>query len=454
MKMKVDTVFKNGKIVTPHCTFYGGIAVKAGKIAAIGIDNSLPDGDIVVDLEGKLIMPGIIDNHVHFSSNIGDPDKEDYVSGTKAAAASGITMISDMPTGVPGVLNADLLKEKISMAEEHAYIDFMLYGGAGSDNNDALQGMADAGCVAFKTYMVGSSGYSCGNDGSILKLLKAVAKTGIITGWHSENGLLIDPLIEKLKAEGRIDPMAHIESRPNYTEYEAISKLIIFNRIARAKLHIIHLSTKEGLELIRIARSEGMDITAETCPHYLLATSEYMEKVGPLAKIIPPLRSEEDRQAMWMGLTDGTIDYICSDHAPHTKRSKEIGWDNIWEADNGNPGVETLLPLMLDQVNKQVLSLQMLVYYLSARPAQIFNVYPNKGSLIVGTDADMTVVDMDIEWTINPDDMYSKARETTMFNGWKVKGKPVMTIVRGVIVAENGIIVGEKGYGKLQKRLP
>jgi len=452
--MKVDTVFKNGKIVTPHCTFYGGIAVKAGKIAAIGIDNSLPDGDIVVDLEGKLIMPGIIDNHVHFGSNIGDPDKEDYVSGTKAAAASGITMISDMPTGVPGVLNADLLKEKISMAEEHAYIDFMLYGGAGSDNNDALQGMADAGCVAFKTYMVGSSGYSCGNDGSILKLLKAVAKTGIITGWHSENGLLIDPLIEKLKAEGRIDPMAHIESRPNYTEYEAISKLIIFNRIARAKLHIIHLSTKEGLELIRIARSEGMDITAETCPHYLLATSEYMEKVGPLAKIIPPLRSEEDRQAMWMGLTDGTIDYICSDHAPHTKRSKEIGWDNIWEADNGNPGVETLLPLMLDQVNKQVLSLQMLVYYLSARPAQIFNVYPNKGSLIVGTDADMTVVDMDIEWTINPDDMYSKARETTMFNGWKVKGKPVMTIVRGVIVAENGIIVGEKGYGKLQKRLP
>ncbi|GAG91402.1 unnamed protein product, partial [marine sediment metagenome] len=282
----------------------------------IGIDNSLPDGDIVVDLEGKLVMPGIIDNHVHFGSSVGDPDREDYVSGTKAAAASGITMISDMPTGVPGVLNADLFEEKISMAEEHSYIDFALYGGAGSDNNDALQGMADAGCVAFKTYMVGSSGYSCGNDGDILKLLKAAAKTGVVTGWHSENGLLIDPLIEKLKAEGRIDPMAHIESRPNYTEYEAISKLIIFNRIAGAKLHIIHLSTKEGLELIRMARSEGMSITTETCPHYLLATSEYMEKVGPFAKIIPPLRSEEDRQAMWRGLADGTIDYICSDHAP------------------------------------------------------------------------------------------------------------------------------------------
>lgn len=452
--MKVDKVFKNGKIVTPHYTFYGGIAVEAGKIAAIGVDNSLPDGDIVVDLEGKTVMPGIIDNHVHFGSSVGDPDREDYVSGTKAAAASGITMISDMPTGVPGVLNADLFEEKISMAEEHSYIDFALYGGAGSDNNDALQGMADAGCVAFKTYMVGSSGYSCGNDGDILKLLKAAAKTGVVTGWHSENGLLIDPLIEKLKAEGRMDPMAHVESRPNYTEYEAISKLIIFNRIAGAKLHIIHLSTKEGLELIRMARSGGMSITAETCPHYLLATSEYMEKVGPFAKIIPPLRSEEDRQAMWMGLADGTIDYICSDHAPHPKRKKELGWDNIWKAGNGNPGVETLLPLMLDQVNKRALSLQMLVYHLSARPAQIFNVYPNKGALIVGTDADMTVVDMDIEWTINPDDMYSKSRETTMFNGWKVKGKPVMTVVRGEIVAENGVVIGEKGYGILQKRLP
>ncbi len=390
---------------------------------------------------------------MHFGSLVGDPEREDYKSGTQAAAASGITTIADMPTGIPGVLDAEHFEEKREMAEEYAYIDFALYGGAGHDNNDALQGMADAGCVSFKTYMVGSSGYSCSNDHKILSLLRTAAKTGIVTGWHCENGLLIDPLIEKLQEEGRVDPMAHVESRPNYTEYEAISKLILLNRIAGATLHIIHLSTKEGLALIKTAKAEGMNITTETCPHYLLTTSEYMKKMGPFAKIIPPLRSEEDRLALWRGLAEGTIDYICSDHAPHSKSNKMAGWKNIWEAGNGNPGTETLLPLMLDRVNKGDLTLQKLAYYLSARPAQVFNIYPKKGSLLVGTDADITVVDMDAEWTIKAENMYSKSRETSMFNGWNVKGKPVMTVVRGEVVAEEGIVVGEQGYGKFQLRL-
>ena len=451
---KVDKVFKNGKIVTPYSLFKGGIAVKDGKIVAIGSDMVMPKGEIVVDLSGKVVLPGIIDNHVHFGSRIGDLDKEDYRSGTQAAAASGITTIADMPTGVPGVLDVAGLEKKREMAEKHAFVDFALYGGAGYENNNALQGMADAGCVAFKTYMVGSSGYSCGNDHEILELLKAASKTGVVTGWHAENPLLINPLIKKLKEEGRVDPMAHVESRPNYTEYEAISKLILFNKIAGATLHIIHLSTKEGLAIIKTAKAEGMRITAETCPHYMLTTSKYMEKVGPFAKIIPPLRSEEDRKAMWKGLADGTIDYICSDHAPHPKSNKMAGWKNIWDSGNGNPGTETLLPTMLDRVNKGDLSLQRLAYHLSTRPAQVFGMYPKKGSLMVGADADITVVDLDAEWIIDSETMYSKSRETSMFAGWEIKGKPVQTIVRGVTVAHNSVVVGEEGYGKFQKRLP
>ncbi len=450
---KVDKVFTNCKIVDSHGMYKGGIAVDDGIIVAIGAEIALPKGEIVVDIEGKIVLSGIIDNHVHFGSRVGDPEREDYKSGTQAAAASGITTISDMPTGVPGVLDVEGFKEKKEMAEKYAFVDFALYGGAGYDNNDALQGMADAGCVAFKTYMVGTSGYSCGNDHKILGLLKAAAKTGVVTGWHAENPLLIDPLVEKLKAEGRIDPMAHVESRPNYTEYEAISKLILFNKIAGATLHIIHLSTKEGLAFIKAAKNDGMKITAETCPHYMLTTYDYMEKVGPFAKIIPPLRSEEDRQAMWQGLADGTIDYICSDHAPHPKSNKMAGWENIWAAGNGNPGTETLLPTMLDQVNKGSLTLQKLVYNLSERPAQVFKMYPKKGSLMVGADADLTVVDMNVEWNINAENMYSKSRETSMFDGWKVKGKPVLTVVRGEIIAENGVVVGEEGYGQYQKRL-
>jgi len=449
----VDKVFRNGKIVTPFGIFSGGVAVNEGKIVALGLDSGLPKGDVVIDLENKVVFPGIIDNHVHFGDQTGDPDREDYASGTMAAAASGVTLICDMPTGNPGVLNAEMFEEKRKYAEKNAYIDFALYGGAGSENSKSLQGMADAGCVAFKTYMVGTSGFSCSDDGKILGLLKTAASIGIVTTWHCENGALIDPLIEKMKADGRLDPMAHVDSRPNYTEYEAISKLLILNRIADAKLHIIHLSTKEGLELIKSAKAEGMRVTAETCPHYLLATSSFMNDVGPYAKIIPPLRSEEDRHAMWKGLKEGIIDYICSDHAPHSKKNKDAGFENIWLAGNGNPGVETLLPLMLDQVNKKNLNLQQIAYFLSTRPSQVFDLYPKKGSMLVGSDADLTVVDMNEEWIILPEKLYSKSRETSMFNGWRVKGKPILTVVRGEIVAKNGVVVGNKGYGKFQKRL-
>ena len=449
----VDKVFRNGKIVTPAGIFQGAIAVEAGKVVAVASNATLPNADVVVDLDGKIVLPGIVDNHVHFGSSKGDPEREDFESGTRAAASGGITTISDMPTGVPGVLNAEHLEEKKRYADGCAYIDFALYGGAGCENEDALQGMADGGIVAFKTYMVGSSGYSCGDDDKILRLLEAAAKMGVVAGWHAENGFIIDMLIEELKAAGRVDPMAHVESRPNYTEYEAISKLIIFNRIVKAHLHIVHLSTKEGLEMIRAAKAEGMHITTETCPHYLLLTSKDMEKYGPNAKGIPPLRSEEDRLAMWRGLRDGTIDYVCSDHAPGLPSRKKAGWENIWLAGNGNPGVETMLPLMLHQVNKGTITLQQLAYKMSTRPAQVFNLFPKKGAVMVGSDADLTVVDLDAEWTIKAENMYSKAKETTIYEGWKVKGKPILTVVRGETVAEDGVVIGKTGYGKFQKRL-
>ncbi|MFC1803132.1 dihydroorotase family protein, partial [Thermoproteota archaeon] len=365
---------------------------------------------------------------------------------------SGITTISDMPTGNPGVLNVSLMKEKLESAKKNAYVDFALYGGAGKNNLDELEAMVKAGAIAFKTYMIGQGGYSCGDDPYILELLKKASEINAITGWHAENGNLIDYLVQELKNKDRKDPMAHVESRPNYTEYEAISKLIIFNKIAKAHLHIIHLSTKEGLEMIKAAKETGMKITTETCPHYLLLNYEYMDKVGPYGKFIPPMRSEEDRLAMWKGIHDGTINYICSDHAPHTKKSKDAGKTDIWKAGNGNPGLETMVPLMLDQVNKGNLSLQQLVKLLSENPAKVFKMYPKKGSFKIGSDADLTVVDLNKKWRITADKMYSKSADTTIYEGWEVKGKPTITIVRGKKVAEDGVVIGERGYGEYIKR--
>lgn len=451
--MALDTVYKNALIVTSSYTFKGALGVKSGKIASITDNNSLSDADEIVDLKGMHVFPGFIDNHVHFGSGNESPDKEDYISGTKAAAASGITTISDMPTGNPGVINVTLMKKKIEYANKNAYIDFALYGGAGKDNIHELEGMINAGAVAFKTYMIGKGGYSCSNDPKILELLKKASKINAITGWHAENGDLIDSLVQELKKDCRKDPMAHVESRPDYTEYEAISKLIMFNQIAKAHLHIIHLSTKEGLKMIKSAKDRGMKITTETCPHYLLLNYDYMKKVGSYGKFIPPMRSEEDRLAMWKGIQNGTISYICSDHAPHTKKSKDAGKDDIWKAGNGNPGLETMVPLMLNQVNMGNLSLQQLVKLMSENPAKVFKMYPKKGSLKIGSDADFTVVDLNKKWTIKADKMYSKSADTTIYEDWRVKGKPIITIVRGKKIAEDGVILGERGYGEYIKPL-
>jgi dihydroorotase-like cyclic amidohydrolase len=177
------------------------------------------------------------------------------------------------------------------------------------------------------------------------------------------------------------------------------------------------LSTKEGLELIRRAKAEGMLITAETCPHYLMFNSKYFEEMGPYARCIPPLRSEEDRLSMWQGLMDGTIDFISSDHSPKTKAQKDLGWENIWLAPNGSPGVETMLPIMLDQVNGGIIQLQKIAYAMATRPAQVFDIYPRKGVIMLGSDADLAVVDM------------------------KKEG------------SEDGTVIGKKGFGKFQKRI-
>jgi allantoinase len=449
----MDKVFKNGKIVTPLGLVEGDLGIKGGLITSISKPSHTPEAQDTLDIKGMTVFPGFIDNHVHFGGGLTDPKREDYITGTKAAASSGVTSISDMPTGDPGAINIRLLKEKIAYAEKHAYIDFALYGGAGATNIDDLKPMIDAGIVAFKTYMIGNGGFMCKEDQKILKILKIAAENKVVTGWHAENIDLINPLINELKEAGRVDPMAHIESRPPYTEYEAISSLIQLNRVANAPLHIIHLSTKIGLEMVRAAKAEGMNITAETCPHYLLLNYDYMKKVGPYGKFIPPMRAEEDKLALWSGINDGTIDYICSDHAPHTKESKDAGWENIWLSGNGNPGLETIVPLMLDQVNKGRLSIQQLALLLSTRPAKLFKLYPKKGIITLGSDADLTIVDMKKEWAIKAEYMYSKSAETTIYEGWEVKGKPMLTVVRGEVVSENGEIVGKMGYGRYQKRL-
>jgi len=255
----------------------------------------------------------------------------------------------------------------------------------------------------------------------------------------------MDYMTAKLKAAGRTDPLAHVEARPPIAEAESIQRAILFAAETGCKLHIYHLSSKEGVQLIKAAREKGVQVSAETGPHYLLLDCNYMQKVGSILKMNPPVRSREHGEALWLGLLDGTVEVIATDHSPHTPEEKIK--DNIWEAIPGFPGVETSVPLILTQVNEGRLSLMTYVKLASENPARVFNLYPRKGTIQINTDADFTIVDMEKEGVITSEKLHSKSK-ITPFDGWRVKGLPVYAIVRGNIVMKDGEIVG-KPHGEL-----
>ena len=444
----VDLIIKNGTIVTSRGRFRAGIAVDEGRIVLVGSESHLPDADSVIDAEGKCVLPGVIDAHVHFRDP-GNPEREDFANGTAAAASGGVTTVLDMPGTVPAVLSADVFQEKVESIRDKAYVDFGLYGGATAENLEDLEGLAQAGAVAFKTYMPKGTSYSASDDVSLFRVFEKLASTSLRCSVHAENGAIIEYLAQKLLAEGRRDIMVHAESRPNFVEAEAISKAIVFANAVKAKVHIAHTSSSEGVQILQSAKAIGQKVTSESCPQYLLLTADDFRKEGPYAKIQPPLRSTTDVEALWEGLRNGIIDIVASDHAPYTKAEKEPGFTDLFKARSGMPGVETMLPLMLTKVNEGELSLERLVEAMSESVSRIFGLYPRKGKIEIGSDADFTIVDMGCEESIKAADLHTKWPESIVYDGWKVKGVPTATIVRGELVMREGQIVGKLGSGKL-----
>ncbi|MFQ6075776.1 MAG: dihydroorotase family protein, partial [Candidatus Bathyarchaeia archaeon] len=283
---------------------------------------------------------------------------------------------------------------------------------------------------------------------SLVKVLKAVKETGLRLSVHAEDSNTVNTLINRLKREGRSDPMAHVESRPIHVEEEAIARLIGLARGVGTPIHIAHMSTRGGVQLVRDAKASGQALTAETCPHHLLLTSEAMEEYGPYAKINPPLRGGEDVEELWRAVNNGTIDIVASDHAPYTQEEKDVGWKDIWRAPSGTPQIEVMLPLLLTEVKRGRISLERLVEVTSEAVARTFGIFPMKGAIQVGSDADLVIVDLEAEGEILVDRLYTKARNITIYRGWRVRGMSTATIVRGEVVMEGGEVVGEPGHGR------
>jgi len=451
--MPVDLIVKNGTIVTPLSSRRGHVLINDGQILDILVGDAPPSAREVIDASGLHVLPGLIDPHVHFRAP-GLEYKEDFDTGSQAAACGGITTVLDMPNVVPPTSDVEGFDAKVACAQGRSYVDYGIYAVIVEGNLDQILPLADAGVVGYKIFL----GETVGNipapqDGEILDAWRIMAGTGLRSGVHAEDNGIILYLRKKLQAQGRKDPLAHLESRPSVAEAEAISRAILFAREAKSKLMIHHMSAAEGVVLVRQGKESGVDVMAETGPHYLILEGGDMVQMGlgTLMKMNPPIRSREHGEALWRGLLDGTIEVLATDHSPHTAEEKmaENPMEDIWKAVAGMPGVETSVPLMLTQVNAGRLSLNQYVKVQAEGPARAWNLWPRKGNLGRGADGDLTIVDMGKEGVIDRHRLHSKSKATP-FHGFRVKGMPVSTIVRGHVVMKDGEVYGAP-VGRLER---
>ena len=439
-----NLLVRGGLLILPHRRpFRGDVRVVDGRVEEIGRSLSRGAAEEVIDAEGMIVMPGVVDEHVHMREP-GLEYKDDFTHGTMGAAVAGVTTVLEMPNTKPPVENSSILKRKAELLSSKAYVDFGLYGVIHNSNVHEFEDMVSEGAVGFKIFL----GPTTGNipppdDGSLYEAMLKSAKLGVTLAFHAENADLVKYFTRRVKASGRADPAAHEAARPPICEEEAIQKLILFSRRTGGHAHIVHMSAKEGVELLRRARCEGVRVTGETCPHYLLLSSKDYARYGTAIKVNPPIRGEEHRRALWEAVLDGTITALGSDHAPHSSEEKR---GNVWECAAGFTGVQTFLPLMIHQALNGRLPLSRIPELMSEAPAKLFRIWPRKGSLQVGADGDLVVIDPQGETIITRDWLKAK-HPITPFLGWRLKGRVKYVVLRGVVVAKDYELLVKKPAG-------
>lgn len=450
---------KNARIVKKNQLKTVNIYIEKGKIKDISPgDKALLPAEKEIDVKGNMVFPGFIDPHVHFDDP-GFTEREDFETGTRSAAAGGITTIIDMPcTSIPPVTNGKNFDYKLNIVKTKAYVDFAFWGGVtpqqveSGEYKKSLKELKDRGIVGVKFYTIsGMELYPRMSVPNMDKAFRLMKELNLVCAIHAEDYYLVDYYSHLMQEMGREDPESWSEGRTYEAEPEAIWSVVGITEKVGNKLHIVHLSTKEGLNIIRWAKAHGVDVTTETCPQYLVFTKEDFKKLGSVLKIAPPLRKEEDLEELWQGLKDGSIDFICTDHAAG-KYPEEKSFPNIWKNYAGIPGTQLAIPTMLHYGYHQGrLTLSEIQKLMSENTAKRYGLYPQKGIIKVGGDADLTIVDLDKKWVVEPSKLESKGKYSPL-TGKELTGQVYMTIVRGeVVYKENKGIVGTKGYGKLIK---
>ena len=447
-----DLCLSGGRVFVVGDLIDADLYVKGDSIACLSSPGETRESTRVVDVSGKLVLPGIIDLHAH-TRDPGYTHKEDFFTVSQAAAAGGITTWIDMPNVEPPTTTVALLEEKRARAQKESLVDFGHF--ASGVNLGEIPGLARAGVTGYKIFQV-SGAYphdprlALNEEGKLLERFRAIAKTGLPCVVHPFNQPLFDFFSEEAFAQGK--PRNHVTFAEIYTRdviwESAIASLLALQGESGVRLHVVHTHAAGSLRLLRRAKLNKQSVTVEIDPKYFHLGVEDLNEKGP--QICPAGFVPQDQQRMeeiWNSIRDGTIDSFGSDHAPHTNEEVEKQRIDAWSAAMGSPQYDHYLSVFLNDVHQGKLKLPNLVRCLSENPAKILGIFPRKGALLPGSDADMVVVDFDRERTLNNDELYTKVKWSP-YAGWWVKGAPVLTTVRGKIVAENGKVVGERGHGE------
>ncbi len=454
----MSTLIKNGRIITAEQDYVADIFIANDKITTIGASLSM-QADSMVDAKGKYVIPGGIDVHTHLDMPFGGTtSSDDFETGTRAAAFGGTTMLIDFAIQAKGMKMREALDVWWKKAEGKACTDYGLHMII-TDLPDAQIGdmndMVREGVSSFKLFMA-YPGVLMSDDTTIFKAMRKTAENGGLICMHAENGSVIDVIVKKAIADGKKTPIYHGLTRPTTAEAEAVNRTIALAEMAGVPVYIVHLSSNDALLRVAEARDKGLMTYAETCPQYLFLSLEDLGRPnfeGAKFVFTPPLREKWHQDKLWEGLRTNNLQIVSTDHCPFCfKEQKELGKDDFTKIPNGGPGVENRLQLMFDGgVNKKRISLNRWVEITSTTPAKMFGLYPRKGTIAVGSDADVVIWDPNQEHVISAKTHHMRV-DYSMFEGYKVKGNASTVFSRGEMIVDKGKWLGKTGRGKFVKR--
>jgi len=434
-----DLLIHGASLISPDGIAPQTLAIQDGKIAAVLAPGDVTDAREKIDATGKLVMPGLVDAHVHLREP-GFEHKEDFASGTSAAAAGGVTTIMNMPTDKPWTATAADFEQKQGLLADRAFVDVALQAAVRPKNND-IAALADVGAISFEIFLAGGSpDFQVDDDNDLRNLLLAIKNVGGVAGITAGDPHLIAGLSEKIKASGQRDIAAFNSVRPPASEIAGVERACAMSAETGARIHFRQISCGASVEVLKRFADGGI-ISSEVTPHNLMLTDQDAARLGPFGAVIPPLRSEAECASLRNALRVGAIDIVATDHAPHLVAEKERGRDDIWQVAPGLPGLQTFASIILELANRGDLTLQDMVRACAEKPARLFGLYPRKGALAVGSDADLIIVDQNSKTEITNDVQLSKAGWTP-FAGLSTHGRIERVMLRGQTICWDGVVTG------------